>query len=251
MKIKAIPFVTCLLLVSALLFTSCANVSGGKEKSRQALLDEKINGIDTGIVGFKDVKAVCASFNAVFDDLQALGSTDGIYIDQLKNKYTGFYNTYQLMTEDANEAITVIGEIFTSETSESVAKLLLDADKNGAIHIDEDAFFDVTSVVSQDYASFTALDPDNSYFTAGKYSYADYKEKVEAALFNLNYALDYYNKNVIDSPETIKIFKNYFSDSLNAMADVARMHSVTLDLMSKDAETVKNLTDRRNKCLPG
>ncbi len=250
MRNKNLTIAACLLLVPLLLLTSCGGVTDGDKKSPVELLNDKISAIDTGVGSFTDVEAICASFNGVFDDLEALGNTDGVYVDQLKNKCTGFYSTYQLMTEDANGAIDVVVSIFAAETSQRVARLLLDADRAGAIYIDQEEFLDVLSVVSQDYALFTTLNAENSYFTVGKYTYEDFAKKVETALFSLNNAYEYYKKTTIDTAETISAFKQYFSASVDAMADVAKMHSETLDLMSRDAEAVLAFIDRMHQCLP-
>lgn len=240
----------CLPLAAALLLLqSCANASGG-EKSAGALINEKIGMIDTDVNGFYEISDVCGSINEVFDGIQTMGNTNEVYTDQLLNKITGFYNTYRLMTEDADEAISVIGSIFTAETSERVTRLLLDADRNGALKVDEDEFLDVLSVMSQDYSLFIELDPESSYFTVDKYSYADYAKKVETALFSMNSAFDYYRDNTIDTAEKLTEFKKYLSDSLNAMADIAKMHAETLDIMSRDGETVLTLIDRKKECLP-
>jgi hypothetical protein len=238
-----------LMLAAALLLTSCAGVSGG-EKSASELINEKIGMINTDVNGFYEVSDVCRSINEVFNDIEARGNTDGVYVDQLLNKVTGFYNTYQLMTEEADEAISVIGSIFSAETSGRVTQLLLEADRNGALRVDEDEFLDILSVISQDYSAFTALDPENAYFTVEKYSYADFAKKVETALFSMNSAFDYYGDNSIDTAQKLTEFKRDISDSLNAMADIAKMHAETLDIMSRDGETVLTLIDRKNEHLP-
>lgn len=244
-------FAVCLPLAAVLLLLpSCTDASGGGKKSASALINEKIGLIDTDVNGFYEISGVCSSINEVFDGIQTLGNTNEIYTDQLLNKITGFYNTYQLMTEDADEAISVLGSIFTAETSERVTRLLLDADRNGALKVDEDEFLDVLSVMSQDYSLFMEIDPENSYFTVDKYSYADYAKKVETALFSMNSAFDYYRDNTIDTAEKLTEFKIYISDSLNAMADISKMHAETLDIMSRDGETVLTLIDRKKECLP-
>ncbi|NLO46538.1 MAG: hypothetical protein GX107_08655 [Clostridiales bacterium] len=239
----------CPILAAALLFSSCVPLSGDDGKSPQDLINEKISAADTGVDGFYDIPAVCSSFEEIFDGIQSLGNTEGIYLDQFENKCVGFFNTYQLMAEDADEAISVIGSIFSIETSESLSQLAHGAGNTVPLAVSEDELLDVISVVSQDYSSFASLSSENSYFTAGKHTHDDYAKKIETALFKLNGAFDLYRGGGGDDGEP-GAFKKLVAEALSAMSDVAMMHSETLEIMSADSEMVFTLIDKMKTYIP-
>lgn len=239
------------LIIIAILFAMSSCSFGEPEMSESDIINAKINAIDTKVESFSDVTAACKAFREVFDAIHSYkGDRSVLYIESLSNKCTGFYNSYLALSEDAEAASAVIGNMYSDGLPERITNLLLNAKTDYGFKPDEAEFKNIITTVYADYKAFTEIEQGNGYFTAGLYPYSKYCENVETSILKLNSAYDYYLAHDIDTSERLSEFKQFFADSIGAMTEIARMHAATLDAMSSGAETVLTFIDSMNAVLP-